>query len=202
MGDLREEERQVPSPPSPSSSNPERWNRAEEATQKIVWQVQPTVLSEKRRREVIDYVERLIGGAIGCEVFPFGSVPLKTYLPDGDIDLTAFGGTNVEDALVNEVVSVLEAEYKNRAAEFIVKDVQLIWAEAMPHISVIFHGCRIHIPYQFFAFPPPVHSWNTELQMIELLFRLLNSVKLKEFPSLADEQLNHLRAIHLHDEFR
>ncbi|GMP51473.1 hypothetical protein CsSME_00017688 [Camellia sinensis var. sinensis] len=62
-------------------------------------------------------------------VFPFGSVPLKTYLPDGDIDLTAFGGTNVEDALVNEVVSVLEAEYKNRAAEFIVKDVQLIWAE-------------------------------------------------------------------------
>ncbi|CAL5388957.1 unnamed protein product [Camellia sinensis] len=129
MGDLREEERQVPSPPSPSSSNPERWNRAEEATQKIVWQVQPTVLSEKRRREVIDYVERLIGGAIGCEVFPFGSVPLKTYLPDGDIDLTAFGGTNVEDALVNEVVSVLEAEYKNRAAEFVVKDVQLIWAE-------------------------------------------------------------------------
>lgn len=37
--------------------------------------------------------------------------------------------------------------------------------------------------------------------MIELLFRLLNLVKLKEFPSLADEQLNHLRAIHLDDEF-
>ncbi|GMP51474.1 hypothetical protein CsSME_00017688 [Camellia sinensis var. sinensis] len=74
MGDLREEERQVPSPPSPSSSNPERWNRAEEATQKIIWQVQPTVLSEKRRREVIDYVERLIGGAIGCEVWNPGLV--------------------------------------------------------------------------------------------------------------------------------
>ncbi|KAF5953556.1 hypothetical protein HYC85_006412 [Camellia sinensis] len=122
MGDLREEERQVPSPPSPSSSNPERWNRAEEATQKIVWQVQPTVLSEKRRREVIDYVERLIGGAIGCElvfgeghckVFPFGSVPLKTYLPDGDIDLTAFGGANVEDALVNEVVKLVKCIIQN-----------------------------------------------------------------------------------------
>ncbi|KAF2287972.1 hypothetical protein GH714_003647 [Hevea brasiliensis] len=36
-------------------------------------------------------------------VFPFGSVPLKTYLPDGDIDLTAFGGMNIEEALANDV---------------------------------------------------------------------------------------------------
>ncbi|GFY83823.1 PAP/OAS1 substrate-binding domain superfamily [Actinidia rufa] len=62
-------------------------------------------------------------------VFPFGSVPLKTYLPDGDIDLTSFGGANVEDALMNDVVSVLEAEENNRSAEFIIKDVQLIRAE-------------------------------------------------------------------------
>ncbi|KAL6982236.1 hypothetical protein U1Q18_050743, partial [Sarracenia purpurea var. burkii] len=62
-------------------------------------------------------------------LFPFGSVPLKTYLPDGDIDLTAFGGASVEEALVNDVLSVLEAEDQNMAAEFIVKDVQLIRAE-------------------------------------------------------------------------
>jgi len=63
------------------------------------------------------------------QVFPFGSVPLKTYLPEGDIDLTAFGGLNVEEALASEVCSVLEREDHNRAAEFEVKDVQLIRAE-------------------------------------------------------------------------
>ncbi|XP_057486675.1 uncharacterized protein LOC130772804 isoform X1 [Actinidia eriantha] len=140
MGDLREpiigteEEKPVLSAPSSSNPNPssiglERWARAEEATHKIICQVQPTAVSEERRREVIDYVQRLIRASLGCEVFPFGSVPLKAYLPDGDIDLTAFSGASVEEALVNDVVSVLEAEDQNMAAEFIVKDVQLIWAE-------------------------------------------------------------------------
>ncbi|KAF4393950.1 hypothetical protein G4B88_025919 [Cannabis sativa] len=121
-------------PPPPLSLNQtviglEYWQRAEEATQGIIGQVQPTVVSERRRRAVIDYVQRLIRGYLGCEVFPFGSVPLKTYLPDGDIDLTAFGGLNVEEALANDVCSVLEREEKNNAAEFVVKDVQLIRAE-------------------------------------------------------------------------
>ncbi|TXG58955.1 hypothetical protein EZV62_016784 [Acer yangbiense] len=105
------------------------WLRAEEATQGIISQVQPTVASEERRKAVIDYVQRLIRNNLGCEVFPFGSVPLKTYLPDGDIDLTAFGGLNVEEALANDVCSVLEREDQNRAAEFVVKDAQLIRAE-------------------------------------------------------------------------
>lgn len=63
------------------------------------------------------------------QVFPFGSVPLKTYLPDGDIDLSAFGGLNVEEALASDVCSVLEREAHNMAAKFVVKDVQLIRAE-------------------------------------------------------------------------
>ncbi|KDP22776.1 hypothetical protein JCGZ_00363 [Jatropha curcas] len=107
----------------------EYWQKAEDLTQGIIAQVQPTVVSEERRKAVIDYVQRLIRKSIGCEVFPFGSVPLKTYLPDGDIDLTAFGGMNVEEVLANDVCSVLEREDKNRTAEFIVKDVQLIRAE-------------------------------------------------------------------------
>ncbi|XP_062004077.1 uncharacterized protein LOC133721471 [Rosa rugosa] len=107
----------------------EYWRRAEEATQGVIAQVQPTHVSERRRKAVIDYVQRLIGGCIGCEVFPFGSVPLKTYLPDGDIDLTAFGGLNIEESLANDVCAVLEREDHNMAAEFMVKDVQLIRAE-------------------------------------------------------------------------
>ncbi|KAM1386839.1 hypothetical protein PS1_033256 [Malus domestica] len=107
----------------------EYWLRAEEATQRVIAQVQTTDVSERRRKAVIDYVQRLIKSSLGCEVFPFGSVPLKTYLPDGDIDLTAFGGMNVEEALANDVCAVLEREDKNMAAEFMVKDVQLIRAE-------------------------------------------------------------------------
>ncbi|XP_009763963.1 uncharacterized protein LOC107798277 [Nicotiana tabacum] len=153
MGEFREpndgvsvtEEEEIPAPspstffllsssavlsnPSVSDIGPERWAKAEKATQNIIRVVQPTAVSEDRRRAVIDYVQRLIGGCLGCEVFPYGSVPLKTYLPDGDIDLTAFGGTNFEDALANDMVSVLEAEDQNKAAEFVVKDVQMIRAE-------------------------------------------------------------------------
>ncbi|GMJ01633.1 hypothetical protein like AT3G51620 [Hibiscus trionum] len=107
----------------------EYWRKAEEATQGIIARVQPTLVSEERRKAVIDYVQRLIRNYLGCEVFPFGSVPLKTYLPDGDIDLTAFGGLNFEEVLANDVCSVLEREEHNTAAEFVVKDVQLIRAE-------------------------------------------------------------------------
>ncbi|XVF29697.1 hypothetical protein REPUB_Repub15cG0144500 [Reevesia pubescens] len=142
MGDLRDwspesngvvsDERSSSS--SSSSSNQakiaaEYWLKAEEATQGIIAHVQPTVVSEERRKAVIDYVQRLLKYYLGCEVFPFGSVPLKTYLPDGDIDLTAFGRLNFEEALANDVCTVLEREDQNRAAEFVVKDVQLIRAE-------------------------------------------------------------------------
>ncbi|KAL4271425.1 hypothetical protein GQ457_13G027340 [Hibiscus cannabinus] len=139
MGDLRDwspEPNGVSSRDRSSSSSSnqtgisaEYWRKAEEATQGIIARVQPTVVSEERRKAVIDYVQRLIRNYIGCEVFPFGSVPLKTYLPDGDIDLTAFGGLNLEEAMANDVCSVLEREDHNTAAEFVVKDVQLIRAE-------------------------------------------------------------------------
>ncbi|CAN4115754.1 unnamed protein product [Withania somnifera] len=128
-GSVEEQEMLVPSNPSVSDIGAERWAKAEKVTHNILQIVQPTAVSEHRRRAVIDYVQRLIRRCLGCEVFPYGSVPLKTYLPDGDIDLTAFGGTNIEDALANDMVSILEAEDQNKAAEFVVKDVQLIRAE-------------------------------------------------------------------------
>lgn len=58
-------------------------------------------------------------------------MPLKTYLPDGDIDLTALSFRNVEDALANDVRVVLEREEQNEASEFEVKDVQYIHAEVL-----------------------------------------------------------------------
>ncbi|XP_043724677.1 uncharacterized protein LOC122671496 isoform X1 [Telopea speciosissima] len=115
--------------PDPLSISEANWIKAEQTTNGIICRIQPTVVSEQRRKAVIDYIQRLIRNYLGSEVFPFGSVPLKTYLPDGDIDLSAFSTLNAEDALANDVRGVLEVEEQNEAAEFEVKDVQYIHAE-------------------------------------------------------------------------
>lgn len=61
------------------------------------------------------------------QVFPFGSVPLKTYLPDGDIDLTVISDQNAEEDLARGVCSILEGGDKD--SKFQVKDVQYICAQ-------------------------------------------------------------------------
>uniref|UniRef100_A0ACD5W9U4 Uncharacterized protein n=1 Tax=Avena sativa TaxID=4498 RepID=A0ACD5W9U4_AVESA len=115
--------------PDPSSISSDAWVPFEDAALAVVGRIQPSVPSEGRRAAVVQYVQRLIRCTVGCEVFPFGSVPLKTYLPDGDIDLTAFGSTWSDENLANEVRAVLESEELRRDAEFEVKDVQYIHAE-------------------------------------------------------------------------
>ncbi|KAA8520734.1 hypothetical protein F0562_014994 [Nyssa sinensis] len=108
----------------------ERWLRAEERTSELIACIQPNQPSEERRNAVADYVQRLILKCFPCQVFAFGSVPLKTYLPDGDIDLTAFSNNqNLKDTWANQVRDMLENEEKNESAEFHVKEVQYIQAE-------------------------------------------------------------------------
>ncbi|OIW04411.1 hypothetical protein TanjilG_32603 [Lupinus angustifolius] len=115
--------------PDPSSITPHVWSVAEKATRQILCRIQPTLAADRRRREVVDYVQRLIRYGVRCEVFPYGSVPLKTYLPDGDIDLTALSYQNIEDGLVSDVHAVLRGEEANEIAEYEVKDVRFIDAE-------------------------------------------------------------------------
>ncbi|KAJ9167467.1 hypothetical protein P3X46_022118 [Hevea brasiliensis] len=107
----------------------ENWERADEAARKIVNRIRPTVEADCKRKEVIEYVQALIKSSLGYEVFPYGSVPLKTYLPDGDIDLTAICSPAVEDALVTDVHAVLRREERSKDAPYEVKDVHCIDAE-------------------------------------------------------------------------
>ncbi|KAI3731860.1 hypothetical protein L1987_63052 [Smallanthus sonchifolius] len=107
-----------------------RWLKAEERTAELIACIQPNQPSEERRNAVADYVQRLIMKCFPCQVFTFGSVPLKTYLPDGDIDLTAFSNNPaLKDSWASEVRDILETEEKNENAEFRVKEVQYIQAE-------------------------------------------------------------------------
>ncbi|KAL6645591.1 hypothetical protein ACP70R_017199 [Stipagrostis hirtigluma subsp. patula] len=79
---------------------------------------------------VYNYVQRLIMNCLSCQVFTFGSVPLKTYLPDGDIDVTAFGNSEeLNDNWARLVRDALLHEEKSENAEFRVKEVQYIQAE-------------------------------------------------------------------------
>ncbi|KAK6142711.1 hypothetical protein DH2020_023059 [Rehmannia glutinosa] len=108
----------------------ERWSRAEERTAELIACIQPNQLSEERRNAVAEYVQQLIMKCFPCQVCTFGSVPLKTYLPDGDIDLTAFShDQNLKDTWANHVRDMLQNEEKNENAEFHVKEVQYIQAE-------------------------------------------------------------------------
>ncbi|KAL4379905.1 hypothetical protein GQ457_02G001120 [Hibiscus cannabinus] len=108
----------------------ERWMKAEERTAELIACIQPNAPSEGRRIAVADYVQRLISKCFPCQVFTFGSVPLKTYLPDGDIDLTAFSkNQSLKDSWAHQVRDMLENEEKNENTEFRVKEVQYIQAE-------------------------------------------------------------------------
>ncbi|PHT40906.1 hypothetical protein CQW23_19760 [Capsicum baccatum] len=108
----------------------ERWAKAEERTAELIACIKPNQPSEERRNAVADYVQRLIMKCFPCQVFTFGSVPLKTYLPDGDIDLTAFSNNqSLKDTWAHQVRDMLEKEEKNENAEFHVKEVQYIQAE-------------------------------------------------------------------------
>lgn len=65
---------------------------------------------------------------LSLQVLAFGSVPLKTYLPDGDIDITAFSHQHLVEDFAGEVCSILEREGDS---EFQVKDVQYINAQVL-----------------------------------------------------------------------
>ncbi|OIW15254.1 hypothetical protein TanjilG_16504 [Lupinus angustifolius] len=104
----------------------------EKRAELLLNQILPNQYSETKRNSIVSYLQRLIMNSVPCQVFTFGSVPLKTYLPYGDIDLTAFSqNQNIKDTLVHEVRRVLESEIKNKNAEFHVKEVCYIQGEVL-----------------------------------------------------------------------
>ncbi|CAM8950140.1 unnamed protein product [Rhodiola kirilowii] len=105
------------------------WAVAEEAAKQVIARVHPTHDADQKRKDVTDYLQTLVRSATGAQLFPYGSVPLKTYLPDGDIDLTALSSTKTADVLANDVRAVLEKRQQGKAGQYEIHDVQLIDAE-------------------------------------------------------------------------
>ncbi|XP_021737950.1 uncharacterized protein LOC110704474 [Chenopodium quinoa] len=105
-----------------------RWEVGDRTAQQILSVIQPNAESENRRKEIIEYLQRLIEDVFEIKVFPFGSVPLKTYLPHGDIDLTVVSYSNTGQDLAAEICHLLENEEK-RNTSFQVKDVLCVPAQ-------------------------------------------------------------------------
>ncbi|KAL6957051.1 hypothetical protein U1Q18_046803, partial [Sarracenia purpurea var. burkii] len=112
---------------SQMSIGPHSWLEAEQSAQGILSTIQPTMASEHKRNEVIIYLQNLIREYFGIEVLPFGSVPLKTYLPDGDIDLTVVCPRDTEEILAIDICSFLEREEQDN--EFVIKNVEYVRAQ-------------------------------------------------------------------------
>ncbi|KAK5783655.1 hypothetical protein PVK06_038168 [Gossypium arboreum] len=77
-------------------------------------------------------------------MFPFGSVPLKTFLPDGDIDLTALSHQNMEENFARYICSILQDNQQN--SEVLVQDVQYI--RHSYHFSFLSHGCLVAAKFE------------------------------------------------------
>uniref|UniRef100_A0A0D9XYH5 PAP/OAS1 substrate-binding-related domain-containing protein n=1 Tax=Leersia perrieri TaxID=77586 RepID=A0A0D9XYH5_9ORYZ len=115
--------------PRPSSIRQEAMRAAEAAARVVVVRVVPTAAAERARQGVVDYLGRLLGSALGCEVIAFGSVPLKSYLPDGDVDITVLGNTALDNTYIADVYNILQSEQQDSGAELEIKGLQFINAE-------------------------------------------------------------------------
>lgn len=107
----------------------------EEVANKIIETIKPTVQSDYIRRNIAEYIEKLINTHFldsnqnPPKVFLFGSVPLKTYLPDGDLDLTVLAPLSTPQDLCNvlqEAEKILDNKFRIRNVRFIAAEVPVI----------------------------------------------------------------------------
>ena len=107
----------------------------ETLTNELVNSLRPTSMSEMRRRAVFEHIKELAQGCFGTAhtlVSAYGSVPLRAYLPDGDIDVCLLGDHRVIDKATwttkfQKHIEKVEAE--SEPHEFAVSEVSVINAE-------------------------------------------------------------------------
>eukprot|EP00887_Chlorella_sp_A99_P006096 scaffold22.g6096.t1 len=107
--------------------------------EQLLHHLQPSFASEVRRLAVAEYVCGIIRRCFyprQVEAFMFGSVPLRTVLPDGDIDLSVFcppppggSGAALWEIWAMELLRALEREQAAPNPVFTIADVHIIQAE-------------------------------------------------------------------------
>ncbi|CAI0431348.1 unnamed protein product [Linum tenue] len=83
------------------------------------------------------------------QVFAFGSVPLKTYLPDGDIDLTILSHQNTEEGMAEGVSDILQGHEHD--PKFDVKNVQYIEVWQVKIVKCLVNDISVDISFNQMA---------------------------------------------------
>lgn len=120
---------------------------ADDTIEEILQCIRPTLDSEEKRKDIVEYIRRLIQTSFGLEVFPYGSMLLKTYLPDGDIDITVIHNPVAKNTLPQAVHTVLLAEEKNEKAEFKVRSTIFIDAAEVKIIKCVVQKVPVDISF-------------------------------------------------------
>ena len=106
----------------------------------LIGALRPTPASDRRRRAVFRHITELVNGCFQDEnvlVTAFGSVPLRTYLPDGDIDVCLLGphsSLSKEPCWTQRLrdhIEFAEADdaANGRVSEFAVSEIHVVHAE-------------------------------------------------------------------------
>jgi hypothetical protein len=90
-GNLTEEECLPSINPFPTSIDVSimGWDKFDLRTRELIYQIQPTIISENQRKVVVQYVQCLVLDVLDVRFFIW-ICATETYLSDGDIDLTSF----------------------------------------------------------------------------------------------------------------
>lgn len=107
-------------------------------------------------RALVDLVVNKLSNVLQVKAFTYGSVPLKTYLPDGDIDLAIFQSKpqalSLRDTWFNHLANYLKREAYNFAAPYRIRDVQVIHAEVRYKPPASHHlSPQISLPFADFC---------------------------------------------------
>nr|GEW28478.1 polymerase, nucleotidyl transferase domain-containing protein [Tanacetum cinerariifolium] len=127
----------------------ENWVAGELAAKEVLYRVWPTVESDDKRTEVIEFLQRLLESENNpiIKVYSYGSVPLKAYLPHGDIDLTVVGPMNKGYDLSKHVLELLEGAQQKESAGFKITEINFINAAQVKLIKCIVDGISIDMSF-------------------------------------------------------
>ncbi|XP_076914735.1 uncharacterized protein LOC143573834 [Bidens hawaiensis] len=152
----------------------ENWNAGDGPIGRILKCTRPTLDSECHRSNVVWYIQQLIHTYVGggvkflhensesdpgrvkirvrfdiikYRVLRYGSGPLRTYLPDGDVDLTVVSDVpHLECDLPRIIYSVLEAEIHRLNGQGVLKEAKCVSAK-VKLIKCVVDGIMIDISF-------------------------------------------------------
>jgi hypothetical protein len=145
-------EGQVTYPQSASAGTVKWVSEVFAATDALLEGLQPTALSLDTRLKIFKYVRDLIARTVGCQAFPAGSSVSHTFLPDGDMDVTAFVPTKmIDDAWyvkINEALcfsAVASAQNPSENQSISVRNVSFVNNGEIKEIRSVINNIRVDI---------------------------------------------------------